>query len=134
MPNVKGLKVDAATKALEDSYYLVIVQQRESEQTEGTVLEQSIPASTSGLDAWTTVILTVSHYVESKKVEDYRGKTLQEAKNMMEFYGLVCGSVLYEPSILYAKGTIIRQSIDPGTSVLPGTVIEVTIRHTDGTD
>ncbi len=127
MPNVKGLKVDVATKALEDSYYLVVVQQRESEQSEGTVLEQSIPASTSGLDAWTTVILTVSHYVESKKVEDYRGKTLQEAKNMMEFYGLVCGSVRYEPSILYAKGTVIRQSIDPGTSVLPGTVIDLVL-------
>ncbi len=126
-PNVVGLKVEAATKNLEESFYLVTVEYRESEQPDGTVLEQSVPPHTMGLAAWTTVKLTVSHYVESKKVQDYRGKTLQEAQSMMEFDGLIRGSVKYEPSLLYPKGTVIRQSIEPGTSVLPGTVIDLVL-------
>ena len=127
MPNVLGLMESDARKTLENSYYLVNVVYRESEQAEGIVLDQDIPAFTADLDAWTTVTLTVSHYVESKKVENYVGKTLQEAEALITFAGLQRGSVTYESSLFYPKGVVIRQSVDAGTPVLPGTVIDLVL-------
>lgn len=127
VPKVEGLSVDDAIKILEYNYYLVNVEQRESDLPEGTVLTQNYAPGTGGLDAWTTVTITVSHYVESKIVENYIGKTLQEAQSMIEYAGLVRGRVTYEASLLYARGAVIRQSVDAGTAVLPGTVIDLVV-------
>ncbi|MBO4500926.1 MAG: Stk1 family PASTA domain-containing Ser/Thr kinase [Clostridia bacterium] len=127
VPRVIGLPVDDAIKALEYSYFLVNVEQRESDLPEGTVLAQSPEPGIGGLDAWTTVTITVSHYVESKIVEDYLGKTLQEAQSMIEYAGLVRGSVTYEASLLYPRGAVIRQSVAAGTAVMPGTVIDLVV-------
>lgn len=126
MPSVVGNQIDKAKEDLEKAYYLVTVVYENSDKPDGQVLNQSIPAYTSGLPAWTMVTLTVSRYTPHKTVENYFGLTLEDVKARIAASGFVLGSVSFVESP-YTDGTVINQGIKAGTSAPAGTVINLVI-------
>ena len=67
---------------------------------------------------------------ETVSVPDLDGTTLAAASQLLESHGL---NVSFNGT--QSAGAIVTwQSIPAGTLVTPGTVVEVTIKHTDGTD
>lgn len=104
---------------LEDSYE--IVEEPSDEVGTGEVIR-----TTPGKGKTVTPDDTITIYVSSGKKTDtvempkLTGKTLSDAKAMLEFYGLVLADTQEEESEEYAVGEICRQSIESGAEVEKG--------------
>ena len=90
----------------------------------GLVITQDPPAGTS-VEPGQTVELTVSKGAAGFEMPDVVGMTETEAKAALSAKGLSV-SVTYEYSTT-SKGTVLRQSIESGTTVTKGTTVTITV-------
>lgn len=103
-----------------------------SNEMQGTVLEQSVAAGTQ-IAQGTIVTLTVSggaEYVQ-KLVPNITGKTVEQAKLLLERVGLSLGIETKKPSDL-REGFIFEQSPAPGTVITGSSVTSVNYSVSNG--
>ncbi len=91
---------------------------------DGTVVSTE-PSNGSKVKVNTTVKLIIAE--NSVEVPDLKGKTLQEATDKLIELGLKLGAITYDFSSEYETGSVAAQSTEPGTKVLKGTEIPITI-------
>ena len=125
VPDVVGLTEDEAREALEDAGFEVgTVTDRDSEEEEGTVLEQDPP---SGAEArpGSPVDLVVSSGPATVGVPDVICQDIDSAQGEVESAGLdfvITGSRFSDEC---PPGTVAEQNPGPGTQVEPGTNVRV---------
>ncbi|GAB6990500.1 Stk1 family PASTA domain-containing Ser/Thr kinase [Paenibacillus pini] len=136
MPSVKGQTFDEAVKTLlalgikEDN--IKKASEEFSDQTSGTVIDQT-PGVNAEFNADTEeILLTVSKGQEPITMTDLKGLTQKEAEKEIKRLGLVLVSVKEESSFTVDKGKVIRQwPFDPNSKeATPGA--EVTIFVSSG--
>ena len=103
-----------------------IVEEYSDEVEEGTIISQT-PASGSTMTKGDTVVFIVSKGPEEIKMPDIVGKTQEEAEAIIRELGMTEGKVtkLYRDSI--PAGEVVRQDIEAGTTLEPGTEITFAI-------
>lgn len=96
--------------------------------TEGMVMRQS-PEYGQEVPVGTRVTITVSQgpRVENVLMPDLRTETQMEAIRTLQTLNLLVGDVTPEYSSDFSENTVIRQSIDPGTSVPAQTKVNLVI-------
>ncbi|NLO89414.1 MAG: Stk1 family PASTA domain-containing Ser/Thr kinase [Clostridia bacterium] len=125
VPNVVGMNLDEAKKTLEDLGLTVEVK-RENHPTipENTVIEQDIkPGVTVKLPQ--TIILTVSSGPDLVTVPNLYNKSVDEARDILEKFGLNLADVKEGYSDEVPEGFIYRQIPSPGERVSKGTEVMV---------
>lgn len=98
--------------------------ERESASKPGTVISQSIPAGTS-VPVETRLDLVIAK-PEETKAPNILGKTLEEAKGILEAARLVIGEIGYETS-RQPPNVVIKQSPQPNTAVPSKSAVDVTL-------
>ena len=122
IPNVVGETKTEATSKLENAGFAVNVTTKESDKTEGTVIEQS---STGTAVKGATITITVSSGKTKVTVPNVVGQLQVDAQSTLESYGL---SYTVEPkSDSSAKGMVLSQSPSSGISVDKGTQVILTV-------
>ncbi len=127
VPSLSGVSVDEATRLLNLRELEV---GRTTKKHSGSIPRNHIistnPQSGIQVERGSTVDLTVSTGNEMVKVPRLYGKTLANAKAILEDRGLRRGSVNWVTSEDHAFDVVISQSPRPGTSVPKGSGVDVT--------
>ncbi len=128
VPKLLGLSVnEASTFAVNRGYEVKIAGYEMSDEYEyGTVCEQD-PAALTKAKPGTVVSITVSLGMETVSVPDLFGKTVDEAKSLLDERGLVLDSVIDYESGPQIVGTVIKQSPNPGETVMTGDTVKITV-------
>jgi serine/threonine-protein kinase len=130
VPTVLGEKEDRATELLEARGFEVEVEEFESEQPAGTVVEQDPRAGTDAEEG-STVTLSVSEGLGTARVPDLAGLKEREAVRRLEERGFAVRSES-EFSSGVAAGRVIETEPAAGTSIEGGS--EVTLIVSEGAD
>ena len=134
VPELKGLSVKEAQVALENEG-LVLGEKVAAESKEypaGKVVYQSVAANNKVIPG-TVVDIMVSEG-SSISLPDFKGKPLEEAKEMIELEGLTVGTVSEESSMEYEAGKIISQSPIAGTTLDVGDKVNLVVSNGSPTD
>jgi serine/threonine-protein kinase len=131
VPQVVGMPQADAEASLEREGLTVQVEQAASDAAEGTVFEQA-PAADQPVDEGAEVTITVSSGSGQIAVPDLAGKTQDEAIRAITDLGLVPGPKQTESDTV-EQGMVIATSPPAGTSVAPGTAIEIQVSSTPST-
>lgn len=128
VPKLLGLTEDKATEYAQNrGYGIKIVGYEASDEYEaGTVCEQE-PAAKTKAKPGTVVSVTISLGMETVAVPDLFGKTVDEAKSVLAERGLVLDSVIDYEAGPQLVGTVIKQSPDPGETVMTGDMVKITV-------
>ena len=132
MVNVVGMTKAGAKSVLQSTLGVNVgIEEKESTEPRGTVLDQSV-ADGAEISTDVTVQLTVSIGLSSGKtvVPDLIGNLEANAETILDRSNLRKGKVTKEKSAL-EKGTILSQSIDDGKKINVNTKINLTV--SDGT-
>ncbi|MDL2287158.1 Stk1 family PASTA domain-containing Ser/Thr kinase [Eubacteriales bacterium OttesenSCG-928-G02] len=128
VPSVVGLNKDMAQIMLINSGYAVTIEFRDViSGNADIVLEQSIPANTTGLAKDTPITIIVSRLATTVTVPDLFGLTLNEVIVKLTETGLQLGNYEYDPLSIFTPGTVVEQSILHGEVVDINTVIDIVI-------
>lgn len=131
VPDVRGMTIEEATEALDDvglklsegdlvySSKYEIGEVVSSDPTPGSMAKQN-----------STVVVNICKGAEAGTVPDLTGKTLEEAKTMIERYGFKLGNVEIKASS-EPKDTVIDQDPKGGAETTPGDYINIVV--SDGT-
>jgi serine/threonine-protein kinase len=92
----------------------------------GTVLSAS-PPSGSSVDQGSSVALTVSSGPSNVQVPSVAGQTQAQAGQTLGSFGLNLGNVSSEASTQYAANQVIRSNPPAGTSVAPGSAVDIVV-------
>lgn len=125
MPNVVGKDEESAKSALTALGLDPQVTYEKSDQTDGTVLEQSIDAGKT-VTPGTTVSLTIAASSEGIEVPDVTGITKQEARAQLEKKNFVV-NVQEQASDSVASGTVISQDPSAGSSAASGSSVTIVV-------
>lgn len=127
VPEVVGYTDTAAIGILSDAGF-GYVREYENSSTipEGMVISQD-PESGTDANPGDIVTIVVSQGVATYTVPDMKGKTLDEAKKLLEENGLVLGTVEEVFDDTAPKGTIISQDTLAGKTVFEGTEVGFTV-------
>lgn len=125
LPRVAGQDVRAALELLRSQGYVVETVMETGPYPEGTVLS-SEPSAGMMMPRGATVILTVSagEPTQTVTVPDVRGLTRSEALIRLWLSRLTVAEVVEEASDA-ERGSVIRQSHQPGTVVMAGTKVTI---------
>ena len=121
MPDVTGMEIEEARTALGQLGLVVTVEYEESNQTENTVLRQSI-AGGDEVRFGDTVTLTVATAQQAIVVSDVTGYSQENAYAVLTAQGFAV-SVLENYSDTVAAGYVISQTPAGGTSQISGSTI-----------
>ncbi len=130
VPNVVGYTFDEAKAALEGQGLKVKREERASDQSRNSVINTN-PAAGVSVDAGTTVTVIVSQ--GEVQVPNLVGMTQEDAEKTLQEAGLEV-SVTEDPAATAPKGEVTNQGTPAGTSVPPGTTIEITVSSNEGDD
>jgi eukaryotic-like serine/threonine-protein kinase len=123
VPNLVGKNVEAARLELQNRQLIPVVTTKNSGQPPDQVIGQS-PDPGTEVKEGTKVHLFVSVGRQTVQVPDITGKTVAEARQVLEGMKLRLGTKLTEqPSDTFPKGQIITQNPDAGATVPAGTAI-----------
>ncbi len=126
VPDVTGKTVVEAQKILENEGFSITLKEAYDDKvTPGLVLEQD-PAGNEMRKEGSSVYLTVSKGIEMVEVPDVAGKTLEEARKLIERKELVLGKVetVFRDD---GKGLVVEQTSKAGEKVEHGTKINLVI-------
>ncbi|MET9695433.1 Stk1 family PASTA domain-containing Ser/Thr kinase [Streptomyces sp. NPDC006529] len=123
--DVLRLPFDQAEATLKGKGFQVERKNQENDSTPGTVLAQD-PKAGASVEKGATVTLTVAKEPSKSVVPDLTGKTREQAVKLLNDAKLKLGSTTEADSTAPPK-TIIGQALDAGSSVEPGTAVNVTI-------
>jgi len=95
---------------------------------EGTVIGQSYPQGQQ-IKPNTRINITISlgKLKEEKTVPSIVGKSLYEAKQSLRMNKLKIGEITYEERDKILPETVLKQSLEPGTKVEPGDLIDLVV-------
>jgi beta-lactam-binding protein with PASTA domain len=128
IPSVTGLTEDAATKALKDAGFQVVVVKAFDEFTEkGSVVSQNPQAATS-VEQGTTVTITISRGPPLIQVPDLTNQSKADAKAALQNLGFVV-KFTQEFSIDVANGNVIRTNPLAGTRAPKGDTVTVVLSN-----
>ena len=123
VPNVVGQTQQQAQVAIENAgFELGDVSERDDESARGTVLGMS-PQPGGEIRLPAVVTLTVSSGPSQVEVPDVSGRTLPEARMMIESAGLVSGAIEQDTLSMMPPGTVTGQLPSAGQRVSPGSRI-----------
>ncbi|WP_455352935.1 Stk1 family PASTA domain-containing Ser/Thr kinase [Streptomyces sp. SYSU K217416] len=125
VPDVQGLSFDEAKKQLEDKGFKVDRKSEVSDRTPGTVINQN-PKGDTSVQKGTEITLTVAKEAAKAQVPDLTGKNADQAKQALEAVGLALGSTT-EVDSASPPGTVVQQSIQPGTEATAGSTVNIQI-------
>jgi len=124
VPNVVGLSQSAATTALQNAGFSVLVLTAPSSSVAtGNVISQS-PAAATQLAPQQSVTITVS---SGASVPNVVGKSLSSASQLLKSAGLVVGTVTDQSSSSVANGDVIAQNPSAGTSSQAGASVDLVV-------
>ncbi len=128
VPDVVGLPVNEARKALEDAGLQVDTHEEPSPDVPRDSVIRTNPAAGSTLQEGASVQLTVSSGKEVTDVPDLTGMTLQQASTALQGSGLALNSqATEEESDAVPEGQILRQNPAAGTQISKGSQVSVTV-------
>ncbi|MDN5363642.1 MAG: eukaryotic-like serine/threonine-protein kinase [Eubacteriales bacterium] len=135
VPDVRGKEVQYARFALEDRGFKVEITYEFSDTVpQDRVIDQA-PEPGSWVEKGSTVTLTVSKGKEPKfvTVPDLVGRTLEEAKKLLEDLGLSLNDEIgRQSSDEYFKDRVISQEPAAGTQLQEGEAVKVTVSNGPG--
>ena len=135
VPSVVGKQRDDAENILRDAGFKVQINEADApDEQPGTVLDQN-PGAGARVDPGTTVTLIVAKQPQQQlvAVRNVVGFTEDAAKQALEGDGLkVKVENLNPPDPTKPDGTVVSQSIPPGTQVAQNTEITITVNHLPG--
>ena len=123
VPNILGLSPEDAENKLFDSFFIPQPGEPAYSDTAeaGKVIAQSVPAGTK-VEMFSIIMYSVSLGKEQISVPDVTGKSISDARGMLDSAGLSCDtSQSYSDTV--AKDVVISQSVAKDTKVDKGTTI-----------
>ncbi|HWC38813.1 MAG TPA: PASTA domain-containing protein, partial [Acidimicrobiales bacterium] len=126
VPDVTGQNISSATTQLQQAGFTVSQQAQQSNQTPGTVIDQS-PAGNTQAAQGSKVTLTVSSGPAQVTVPDVVGEDQATAANRLGSAGLTLGSVSNQPSATVPSGNVITTSPGPGSKVNRGSTVNLVV-------
>jgi beta-lactam-binding protein with PASTA domain len=130
VPNVTGMKVDAAKEALTAAKLTPQVQQVDSNQSAGLVLSQD-PVAGTKVAGGTNVRLAVSKGPEMVTVPSLRGLSLENATQKLADAGLTARIIRVSSS--EPEGTVIAQDPAGGEKVKKGSAVRINVSQGQAT-
>lgn len=132
VPDVAGLSREDAEAELEEAGFEVSIEREGSDRFPGGRAVRTEPPAGERAQAGSTVSLIISSGPASVDVPAVVGLTLEAARQRLAALDLELSSVEIESD--RPEGEVVGQSPDAGTSVAPGTTIELTVSsgETDG--
>lgn len=133
-PDLRGLsRREAELKLKNIGLKLGKVSGQASNQPVDTVLSQNPPSGTKVVKGY-TIDLIVSKGEDAKKIEipDFTGSSLNTIESQLKSLHLKMGKVTEAVDSKNSPGTVIKQSPEAGTEVLPDTPIDFTIAKAGG--
>ncbi|HOH43542.1 MAG TPA: PASTA domain-containing protein, partial [Candidatus Hydrogenedentes bacterium] len=126
VPDITGLDFAAAEAALQAAGFVVgtVTYDYSGAAPAGQIINQD-PAAGLELPAGSTINLVVA--AEPSIVPNVVGKTEAEAADLLAAAGLVVGSVSQVYSDTAPAGQVLQQSVAPGSSVAPGTAVNLVL-------
>ena len=125
IPDVAGLSRDDAELELEQAGFEVSIERRPSDRYPGGRAVGTEPAAGEEAPAGSTVTLLISSGPASLQVPALVGLTLEAARQRLSAKGLELSSTEEESD--RPAGEVIGQSPDAGTTVEPGSTVELTV-------
>lgn len=125
VPNVVGQTQQQAQVAIENAgFELGDVSERDNEAARGTVLSMS-PEPNTEVRLPAVVSVVVSGGPSQVDVPDVAGRSLPEARMIIESAGLVSGEVETDTLSMLPPGTVISQSPSSGMRASPGSRVSL---------
>ncbi len=133
VPNVSGLPLADARSQLEGAGLQPVEADTrpDPDHPPGTVIYQNPPAQAL-VKHGRRVYLTMSGGETMAVVPQLRGRSMRDAKFALERYGLLLGSISFEPSTVYPENTIVAQSLVADTRIARGARINITVSSGGG--
>lgn len=129
IPKVTGKTEDEAKQALEElDLEVTVVEEFDKKVEEGIVISQDIKADTE-IAAGSTVTITVSKGIETTNVPNVVGKPKDEAIKELQDAGLTISATLTEQDTSKGDGTVLKQSLEAGSSVEKGASMTITVNQ-----
>ena len=129
VPKVIGEEKSKAIEILEALEIKVEVKEEYNQKLQaGYVISQDIAENTT-IKAGETVTITISKGIEMVDVPNLIGKTEEEAKKAIEDAGLKLNTVINSEDTSKDDGTVLKQSIDAGSSVEKDSTITITVNQ-----
>jgi len=119
VPDVVGQNVDDATKTLEDAGFDVTTTEKDSQEDQGQVLEQS-PSSGVKADDGSKIKLTVAS--GQNTVPDVTGLSESDAKSQLEDAGFKVTTTTVDVTDVQDDGNVTKQTPPNGTADVGSTV------------
>lgn len=124
VPNVIGCEVDEATEILEEAGFIVVdkIVEVASEDVEPGLVIETDPETGEMIKEGSEVTLYVS-IGEMIILDDYVGEHIDDVKETLELLGFTV--IVIEETDNNEPGTILEQSVEPGTEFLPDNSVKV---------
>ncbi|TVT29154.1 Stk1 family PASTA domain-containing Ser/Thr kinase [Salinicoccus cyprini] len=117
MRNYTGQLYNSVEAELAEQGFAVELEQVYDSSESGTILTQSIEAGTEVVPTDETLVLTISRGPQSIVLEDYTGQSYDAVREELETLGFELQ--VEEENDSADEGTILSQSIEAGTEVVP---------------
>lgn len=129
VPKVIGYTEKEAKEMLEaQDLEVVVVEEFDKKVEKGIVISQDVEANKE-VAASTTVTIKVSKGIEEAVVPNVVGKPQEEAVNMLKEAGLTVSAILNEQDTTKEDGTVLKQSLDAGSTVEKEANITITVNQ-----
>jgi len=128
LPDIMGMDMEEARELLEESGLELDVAARiKNEAPEGQILQIFSHKAGDMVKKGTKIKVQISAGLEKTKVPDVTGKSLDDARKLLEDANLELGTQSTKNSDTVESGLIIEQSINKGEEVEPGTAVDVVV-------
>lgn len=128
LPDIIGMDMNDAKELLEGSGLELDVAARvKNEAPEGQILQIFSHEAGDMVKKGTKIKVQISAGLEKTKVPNVIGKSLEDARKMLEDANLELGTQSTKNSDTVENGLIIEQSIKKGEEVEPGTAVDVVV-------
>ena len=129
VPKVTGKTEEEAKEELNNKdLEVVVVEEFDKKVEKGIVIKQDVEPDKE-VAAGITVTITVSKGIEESAVPNVTGKLKADAITELEAAGLTVATVLTTEDKTKEDGTVVKQSIEGGTTVEKGSTITITVNQ-----
>ena len=127
VPQVVGKKLDEAQQQLKDLGLRVEIEEKFDDKIEAGYIIKQEPVEGEEVAGKSTVTVTVSKGIEMVNVPNLLGKSLDEAKKMIDEAKLKLAAIINETDTTKEDNVIIKQTIEGGKEVEIDTEIMITV-------
>jgi eukaryotic-like serine/threonine-protein kinase len=130
LPEVAKLTRDRAVAILEHDGFKPTVQPQASSTTKSGIVISTSPSAGTDVQVGSPVTVIVSSGPAHVNVPSVTGQSLEEAEASLTAASLSVGTTTQEPSATKTPGSVLSQSPVHGSSVAPGTAVNLTVAET----